>query len=101
MNISRVEALILEQLTAAAGVELYGLQMVKASNEALKMGTIYVSLGRLQEKGFVTSRREADPAQTVPRRLYKITGLGQRTFLAWQAGMEAYNRKFGFTGAAA
>lgn len=95
MNITKKEALILEQLLASAGSELYGLEMVKASNEALKLGTVYVTLGRLEDKGFVQSRREDNPAQTVPRRLYKITGAGRRTYLAWSAAMAVYRQEIG------
>ncbi|MDR6886851.1 MULTISPECIES: PadR family transcriptional regulator [Variovorax] len=91
MNLTNKEALILEQLAVSAGSELYGLQMVKASNDELKMGTIYVTLGRLEKKGFVQSRREQDPAQTIPRRLYKITGAGRKTFEAWSAAMAVYH----------
>lgn len=95
MNITKKEALILGQLVASAGSELYGLEMVKASNEALKLGTVYVTLGRLEDKGFVESRREDNPAQTVPRRLYKITGAGRRSYLAWSAAMAAYDQEIG------
>jgi DNA-binding PadR family transcriptional regulator len=90
MNISKKETLILEQLIRAGSSELYGLEMVKASNGDLKMGTIYVTLARLEDKGFVESRRENDPKQTVPRRLYKLTGAGRRTYLAVTAAMQAY-----------
>jgi len=91
MNLTKKEALILDQLVRAGSSEMYGLEMVKASNNELKMGTIYVTLARLQEKGFVESRKETDPQQTVPRRLYKITGAGQRTFRAWESAMAAYH----------
>lgn len=92
MNITKTEALVLEQLVAAAGSELYGLEMVKRSNGTLKMGTIYVLLGRLQDKGYVDSRREelTDPGRAVPRRLYKITGTGQRHYFAYEAAQAAY-----------
>ncbi|WP_185738427.1 PadR family transcriptional regulator [Variovorax beijingensis] len=91
MNISKKETLILEQLIKAGSSELYGLEMVRASNGALKMGTIYVTLARLEEKGFVESHRENEPKQTVPRRLYKITGAGRKTYLAVSAAIAAYN----------
>ena len=90
MNLSPKETLILEQLIGAGSSEMYGLEMVRASNGALKMGTIYVTLARLEDKGFVESHREDDPKQTVPRRLYKITGAGRRIYLAVTAAMNAY-----------
>jgi DNA-binding PadR family transcriptional regulator len=95
MNITKKEALILGQLAASAGSELYGLQMVKASDDQLKLGTVYVTLGRLEEKGFVEGRREEASERTVPRRLYKITGAGRRTFQAWRAAMAAYDQELG------
>jgi DNA-binding PadR family transcriptional regulator len=95
MNITKTEALVLQQLAGSSGSELYGLQMVKESEGALKMGTIYVILGRLEEKGFVESRREEleDRSRSVPRRLYKITGQGRRTFNAYTSAMAAYEHE--------
>jgi DNA-binding PadR family transcriptional regulator len=92
MQISKTEALVLQRLVAAAGSETYGLEMVKSSGGALKMGTVYVILGRLQDKGFVESRREELPEDTQrpPRRLYKITGTGRRVYQAYEAAMAAY-----------
>lgn len=97
MNITRKEAIILGQLAASAGSELYGLEMVKASNDELKLGTVYVTLSRLETKGFVEGRREEDPNRTVPRRLYKITGAGRRSYMAWSAAMAVYNHEIGVT----
>ncbi len=40
-----------------------------------------MTLQRMEEKGFLTSRQEAispDPNVGIPRRLYTVTGLGQR-----------------------
>lgn len=93
MNITKTEALVLQQLIAAAGRELYGLEMVKNSGDALKMGTVYVILDRLQRKGFVESHREElapDSERVVPRRLYKITATGRRVYFAYEAAMTAY-----------
>ena len=64
---------------------MYGLEMVRASSK-LKRGTIYVLLDRMEDKGLVKSWKEAKRANVagMPRRLYKITGLGQRALHAWQ-----------------
>ena len=60
---------------------MYGLQMVKQSGGALKRGTIYVMLGRMEEpKGLVESRQEEKTPAAIglPRRLYKVTATGIR-----------------------
>jgi len=55
----------------------YGLELVKASRGRLTRGGIYVTLGRMEEKGLVTSA-PSDGG----RRLYKPTALGERALLA-------------------
>jgi DNA-binding PadR family transcriptional regulator len=77
--------------------EMYGLQLVEESNGKLKRGTIYVTLGRLEEKGYIASRREAEDlgaSPRSPRRLYKPTGLGAKVFQALAgAGGRAWLRE--------
>ena len=51
-SLSRKEALILALLTNG-GREMFGLEMIEVSNGELKRGTIYVTLLRMQEKGFI------------------------------------------------
>src|SRR5204862_7588867 len=82
-RLSSKESLILDLL--ARGDELYGLQLVAASKGRLKRGTVYVTLGRMQDKGYVTSRVEDAPdgAGGLPRRLYEITPHGARVMKAW------------------
>ena len=77
------ESLILELLIEHD--ELYGLQLVTASKRKLKRGTVYVTLGRMEDKGYITSRREDAPADVggMPRRLYAATPLGRRMLKAW------------------
>lgn len=74
---------------------LYGLQMVEQSGGELKRGTIYVTLNRLEEKGYITSRKEAEqPGIAQPRRLYKATGLGVRVFRAVAASRASLREAF-------
>jgi PadR family transcriptional regulator, regulatory protein PadR len=82
---SRKEQLILELLIG--GLEMYGLELVETSKGELKRGTVYVTLGRMEEKGLVTSRQEAlpDGAIGLPRRLYAPTALGRRALAAVEA----------------
>ena len=64
----------------------YGLQIVQASEGALRRASIYVLLGRLQDKGFVQSHLEDRMAgQRGPRRrVYRITATGHRVLSAWE-----------------
>jgi DNA-binding PadR family transcriptional regulator len=89
-KISTTERLILELL--AANQELFGLQMVELSNGGLKRGTVYVTLGRMVEKGYLESRQEPLPEGAIglPRRLYRPTGLAMRILAAWKAAEHMY-----------
>jgi PadR family transcriptional regulator PadR len=87
-SISSRECLVLEQLRDG---EKYGLELVAASGGALKRGTVYVTLGRMERKGFVESRQEAQPAGAIglPRRLYCATAYGLKVLEAYQLLREA------------
>jgi hypothetical protein len=47
----------------AAG-KLYGLAMVELSEGRLKRGTVYVTLNRMEEKGYLESEQESEPPVT-------------------------------------
>ena len=80
---SRTELIVLNFL--AQKREMYGLELVRVSNNKLKRGTIYVLLSRLEDKGFVSSRQISDIGVSgLPKRVYSITGLGQRAISASQ-----------------
>jgi DNA-binding PadR family transcriptional regulator len=83
LTLSAKESLILELLVERD--ERYGLQLVAASKRKLKRGTVYVTLGRMEEKGYITSRLEDAPPDTggMPRRLYTATPLGRRVLAAF------------------
>lgn len=85
LTLSAKEHLILELLVEQE--EMYGLQLVAASRRRLKRGTIYVTLGRMEDKGYIESRLEDAPpnAGGLPRRLYQPTALGRRVLNAWFA----------------
>jgi DNA-binding PadR family transcriptional regulator len=74
--------------------ELFGLQMVELSSGRLKRGTVYVTLGRMQEKGYLESRQEPLPPGAIglPRRLYRPTGFALRALAAWKAAEQMYLR---------
>lgn len=86
LALTHKEALILELLLSEK-VEMFGLEMVEASKGNLKRGTIYVTLQRMTDKGFVESKPEPRcvPEIGIPRRLYRATGLGERAWAAHQA----------------
>jgi DNA-binding PadR family transcriptional regulator len=82
-RVSGKELLILELLVRERG--MYGLELVSSSQGQLKRGTVYVTLGRMEEKGYVTSRQEAAPETSggLPRRVYEPTALGKQLFEAF------------------
>jgi len=74
-KLSTKEAHILELLVNRG--EMYGLEMVRA-DASLKRGTVYVTLLRMEDKGYVKSRTEKDELMPgMPRRIYRATGLGE------------------------
>jgi PadR family transcriptional regulator PadR len=77
------ERLILELLVSTG--PMFGLQLVEASRGRLKRGTVYVTLGRMEQKGYVESEQEPQPPGAIglPRRIYRPTGLGERALRAW------------------
>ena len=78
--LSGKEELIL-RLLADSGGEGFGLDLIERSGNKLARGTAYVTLDRMEDKGYVKSRRESiaqSDSQAIPRRLYRVTALGQR-----------------------
>lgn len=77
------ERLILELLVA--GGPKYGLQLVDEAAGELRRGTVYVTLGRMEAKGLVESHQEPPNPGAIglPRRIYRVTGLGERMLRAW------------------
>ena len=91
-RLSATERFILELLTDE---EMFGLQLVQQSRGALKRGTVYVTLGRMQDKGYVESWTEQQPAGAIglPRRLYRPTAYGLRVLEAWDAAARTLRRR--------
>ena len=87
-TMSNTESVVLELLR---GRERYGLELVDASRGALKRGSVYVILARMEEKGFVESRQEERPqgASGLPRRLYRATDYGLKVHDAFAMLREA------------
>lgn len=85
LKVSQKEELILYYLTRHT-TGAYGLEMVKASCGLIKRGTIYVTLNRMEKKGYLKSHiAEAEKGESgPPRRLYKLTAKGSRTLSQWE-----------------
>jgi DNA-binding PadR family transcriptional regulator len=96
-TMSGKEAVVMELLLRNPASEMYGLELVKDSGKQLKRGTVYVTLSRMEDKHFIESKLEEkrEDASGMPRRLYKVTGYGQKIFEAWQmaraAGLQLAN----------
>ncbi|HEX8247298.1 MAG TPA: PadR family transcriptional regulator [Pyrinomonadaceae bacterium] len=97
-KLSQKEMLILEMLIGKG--EMFGLEMVEASEGSLKRGTIYVTLGRMGDKGYVDSREESRtmPEIGIPRRKYRATGLGEKVYQANVKALEFFNSDFALGG---
>lgn len=94
LTLSAKETLILELLSR--GGQMYGLQLVDASRRRLKRGTVYVTLGRMEEKGYITSHLEDPPSAAggLPRRVYRPTPLGRRVLAAWTSAAKVLMPEF-------
>ena len=87
-SMSVTESLVLDLLRTR---ERYGLELVDASGGRLKRGSIYVTLARMEDKGFVESWQEERPPGAIglPRRLYRATDYGLKVHDAYQLLREA------------
>lgn len=97
-RITNIEALIMKMLLANASSEMYGWEMMEESDGKLKRGTIYVILDRMEDKGFISSRKEErrEGQRGLPRRMYKLTGTGQRAIHAWEVAQQAFSGGEGY-----
>jgi DNA-binding PadR family transcriptional regulator len=93
-TLSGKEALILELLVGSG--DMYGLELVAASRGRLKRGTVYVTLGRMEDKGYVSSSVETQPPAGggLPRRIYTATALGRRVLDTWTQAAARLNVRF-------
>lgn len=81
-KLSGKERIVLEMLIGRG--PLYGLELVEGSDGQLARGTVYVTLSRMADKGYLESYGEEAPAghRGPPRRKYKVTGKGARALQA-------------------
>jgi PadR family transcriptional regulator, regulatory protein PadR len=85
LTLSAKERVVLELLVSSGS--MYGLQLVQQSRGGLKRGTVYVTLGRMEQKGLIESRQEAvnSDADAISRRMYRPTAYGERVLHTWTA----------------
>ena len=97
-KLSPKEMLTLEMLISNG--EMFGLEMVEASEGELKRGTIYVTLQRMSDKGYIESREEPRtmPEIGIPRRKYMLTGLGEKVYQTNLKAQEFFNSDFAWGG---
>ncbi|MFK7845116.1 MAG: PadR family transcriptional regulator [Rhodothermales bacterium] len=81
-TLSNKEAFILSYLTH--NEQGYGLAMVRASSDLLKQSTVYVTLQRMTEKGYLNSWKEEEEEPGPPKRIYEVTKEGTATYNAWR-----------------
>lgn len=95
LQVPRVAPKELEILALLRGAERYGLELVDRSDGSIKRGSVYVLLGRLEERALVTSRAESrkERATGLPRRLYALTALGEAVLAADDAARAVLARK--------
>lgn len=85
VKISKTEFLIL-QIMINHGADIYGLEIIRKSDNRIKQGTIYTTLSRMEDKGIITSTKEEEIQEglTAKRRMYTITGAGVRAVERFQ-----------------
>lgn len=82
-RLSETEFLIMSLIEESDRSEAYGLDLVQKSEGKLKKGSVYVLLGRLEDKGFVEGRFVVE-GSAIPRKLYKATAQGKKVHHAWR-----------------
>jgi PadR family transcriptional regulator, regulatory protein PadR len=93
-TLPRTERVVLDLLLDGPD---FGLNLVARSDGGLKRGTVYVTLARMEKKGFVTSEQEPQPSGAIglPRRIYRVTPLGKRALRAWATLVRALASEHG------
>ena len=94
-DVTDIQALIISLLIENG--KMYGLEMVKASGGLLKRGTIYVTLDRMEDSGFISSSEQKTPKgeKGPPRRTYKVTGYGASCYAKYIERRNLFGAKLG------
>lgn len=87
---SSTELIVLRLLRDGAP-KMYGLELVKASEGQLGRAAIYVTLSRMETKGFLKRSTPAkDDHPGMPRPRYRITALGEKVLRAKEAAQDVF-----------
>jgi DNA-binding PadR family transcriptional regulator len=87
-QLAETERLILSLLHER---EQFALRLADHSGGLLKRGTVYITLHRMQSKGYVDSRLApiAKGEKGRSRRWYRTSAYGRQVFAAWQLAERA------------
>jgi DNA-binding PadR family transcriptional regulator len=87
-RLARTERLILNRLTHG---DEFALRLADRSGGALKRGTVYITLQRMESKGYVESKLESAivGAMGRPRRWYRTSAYGRQVLNAWKLAENA------------
>jgi PadR family transcriptional regulator, regulatory protein PadR len=71
------------------GADAYGMtvrrELEHVTGRDVTIGSVYVTLDRLEAKGFVTSARTTAPGESTSRRVFAVTALGARSLAETRA----------------
>ncbi len=82
-RLAPLERLILNRLEKG---EQFALRLADQSGGSIKRGTVYITLQRMESKGYVESNVEAalDGSTGRPRRWYRPSRYGKQVLEAWK-----------------
>lgn len=85
------EAAVLRLLLSG---DKYGLEIVAGSGGSIKRNSVYVLLGRMEDKALIEGREEPTPEgeSGPPRRVYRVTRIGRAELSAYDAAVVAMRR---------
>jgi len=87
-RLARIERMILNRLTHG---DEFALRLADRSGGSLKRGTVYITLQRMESKGYVESKLESPivGAMGRPRRWYRTSSYGRQVLNAWRLAENA------------
>ena len=88
-RLANTERLILSRLTQHG--QEFALRLADRSGGALKRGTVYITLQRMESKGYVESNLEPPIVGVMgrPRRWYRPSSYGRQVLNAWKLAEHA------------